>query len=93
MEKTILAQIANIKNITVSLMTYHKERMTLNERALVEKLYYLMDDIVCDRIHHKHYTTEEYVDSMLMENAIVLKRTKNSEIKKLVNLLERGLKW
>jgi hypothetical protein len=74
-------------------MTYHRERITLPERATVEKLYELMDDILCDRIHHKHYTMEEYVDSMFMENAIILKKTKNSEVKKLVKLLEEGIKW
>lgn len=52
-----------------------------------------MDDILCDRIHHKHYTTEEFIDSAFMENAMVMKRTKNTEVKKLVKLLEEGIKW
>jgi len=93
MEKTIQSQVAKIKNILVSLMTYHRDRISLQERALVEKLYELMDDILCDRVHHKHYTTEEYVDAMLMEHAMVLKKTRNSEVKKLVKLLEEGIKW
>ena len=93
MEKTLLTQIDNIKATTISLMTYHKDRLTLHERALIEKLYYLMDDIICDRIHHKHYTMEEYVDSILIENVMVLKSTKNCAVKKLVNLLEKGIKW
>lgn len=93
MAKTTLTQIAKIKNSTVALLTYHRDRMTLNERAMVESLYYLMDDIVCDRVHHKHYTAEEYVDTVFMENAMILKKTKNSEVKKLAKLLEEGIKW
>ena len=93
MAKTLQTQVAKIKNIIVSLLTYQKDRLTLQERALIEKLYELMDNILCDRIHHKHYTTEEFIDSAFMENAMVMKRTKNTEVKKLVKLLEEGIKW
>ena len=93
MEKTLQTQITKIKNIIVSLLTYQEDRLTLREGALIEKVYELMDDILCDRIHHKHYTTEEFIDSAFMENAMVMKRTKNTEVKKLVKLLEEGIKW
>ena len=93
MAATLQTQVAKIKNIIVSLLTYQKDRLTLQERALIEKLYELMDDILCDRIHHKHYTTEEFIDSAFRENAMVMKRTKNTEVKKLVKLLEEGIKW
>ena len=93
MAKTLQTQVAKIKNIIVSLLKKQKDRLTLQERALIEKLYELMDDMLCDRIHHKHYTTEEFSDAAFMENAMVMKRTKNTEVKKLVKLLEEGIKW
>lgn len=93
MEKTILSQIAKIKNLTVSILTYQKDRVTLNERAYLNKLYEFMDDILCDRAHHKMFTDEEYVDSVIIEYNMLFRASKNSEIKKLSNILEEGIKW
>lgn len=93
MEKTILTQISKIKNLVVSILTYQKDRVTLNERNYLNKVYELMDDILCERIHHKMYTVEEYVDSVLIEFNMVLRASKNSEVRKLSKILEEGIRW
>lgn len=93
MEKTILTQISKIKNLIVSILTYQKDRVTLNERNYLNKAYELMDDILCERIHHKMYTVEEYVDSILIEFNMVLRASKNSEVRKLSKILEEGIRW
>ena len=93
MEKTILTQISKIKNLIVSILTYQKDRVTLNERNYLNKAYELMDDILCERIHHKMYTVEDYVDSVLIEFNMVLRASKNSEVRKLSKILEEGIRW
>ena len=93
MEKTILTQIAKIKNLTVSILTYQKDRVTLNERTYLNKIYEFMDDILLDRATHKNYSNEEYIDSVLIEYKMVLRASRNSEVKKLSKLLEEGIKW
>jgi hypothetical protein len=52
-----------------------------------------MDDILLDRATHKNYSNEEYIDSVLIEYNMVLRASRNSEVKKLSKLLEEGIKW
>lgn len=93
MEKTLLTQIAEIKFQTVSLLTYQHERLTLTERARVLEVYELMDSILLDKLHSPRHTAEDYADALILEHSIILKGSKNSEVRKLSALLEKGLQW
>ena len=93
MEKTTLSQITEIKFRTISILTYQKDRVSINERGLLEKLYELMDDILLERANHPRYSVEEYVDGTLIEYSILFRGSKNSEVKRLGKYIEKGLKW
>lgn len=93
MEMTTLAQITEIKFRTISILTYQKDRITINERSIVEQLYELMDDILLERVHHPRYTVEEFVDATLIEYSILFKGFQNSEVKRLGKYIAKGLKW
>ena len=93
MEKTTLSQITEIKFRTTSILTYQKDRVSINERGLLEKLYGLMDDILLERVNHPRYSAEEYVDVTLIEYSILFRGSKNSEVKRLGKYIEKGLKW
>ena len=90
MEKTTLSQITEIKFRTTSILTYQKDRVSINERGLLEKL---MDNILLERVNHPRYSIEEYVDATLIEYSILFRGSQNSEVKRLGKYIEKGLKW
>lgn len=93
MESVTLSQITEIKFRAISLLTYQKERLTINETNMLRDLCNLMDDILLERVHHPRYTSEEFVDATFIEHAMLYKASRNSEVKRLGVLLEKGLKW
>lgn len=93
MDNLVACQLASIKSHIVSILTYQKGRLTVQEKGLLHKLYEFLDDVFCERATHKRFTVEEHIDNVIMESSLILKNSRNDELKKLRKALEKGIKW
>lgn len=93
MSKTVLQQVNRIKELAVTILTYNKNALSVHDKATTIAIYNLMDDIILDRAGTKRNTLEEVVDTRLMEYSILLSKSKDSDIKRLLKLIKGGIKW
>lgn len=93
MENALLIQIADIKYQAIALLTYQKDRITINENNYILKLCNILDDILLDRVQSKRCSVEETIDNILIDYSMLFKVSKNSEVKRLGKKLEAGLNW
>lgn len=89
----LLTQISEIKYRAVSLLSAKAGTLTVNEKIAIQALYDLIDGLLLNKIENKRYSTEEYVDTFIVEHNMILKPSKNLEVQRFSKLLERGLSW
>ena len=84
-------QLTDIKSLVSNILSY--ENLMEYEEDILNCIYELVNNIMLDKLDDKRYTVEEISDMRIMEYKIILEASENEEIKKLVKLLGRGLKW
>lgn len=84
-------QLTDIKSMVSNILSY--EELFDYEEEVLNNIYELVNNIILDKLDDKRYTVEEISDMRIMEYKIILEASTNREIKKLVRLLGKGLKW
>lgn len=84
-------QLTDIKSMVSNILSY--EVLFDYEEEVLNNIYELINNIMLDKLDDKRYTVEEISDMRIMEYKIILEASTNREIKKLVRLLGKGLKW
>ena len=84
-------QLTDIKSMVSNILSY--EVLLDYEEEVLNNIYELVNNIMLDKLDDKRYTVEEISDMRIMEYKIILEASTNREIKKLVGLLGKGLKW
>lgn len=84
-------QLTDIKSMVSNILSY--EVLFDYEEEVLNNIYELVNNIMLDKLDDKRYTVEEISDMRIMEYKIILEASTNREIKKLVRLLGKGLKW
>lgn len=84
-------QLTDLKSMVSNILSY--EVLFDYEEEVLNNIYELVNNIMLDKLDDKRYTVEEISDMRIMEYKIILEASTNKEIKKLVRLLGKGLKW
>ena len=84
-------QLTDIKSMVSKILSY--EVLFDFEEEVLNSLYELVNNIMLDKVDDKRFTVEEISDMRIMEYKIILEASTNREIKKLVRLLNKGIKW
>lgn len=84
-------QLTDLKSMVSNILSY--EVLFDYEEEVLNNIYELINNIMLDKLDDKRYTVEEISDMRIMEYKIILEASTNREIKKLVRLLGKGLKW